>query len=110
MKFMLYNHVNEVANELFDSLHSRNQGNLETSIRVGDFIFDSVQMLYYKFHKVNYKPDGSYIDSLDWIRKKAINPKNKDDKCFQYVVMAALIYEELKWNPERVSNIKPIVN
>ena len=47
-----------------------------------DFIYDLVH-LYYKRHKAVFKHDGSYIDSLDWIKKKAtINPRNRDDKCF----------------------------
>ena len=47
------------------------------------FIFDSVKLMYYKCHNVNFKHVGSYIDSLDWIKKKkaTINPKNEDDKC-----------------------------
>ena len=28
-------------------------------------------------HKVNLRCGGSYIDSQDWIKKTAINPKNK---------------------------------
>ena len=28
--------------------------------------------------------------------------------CFQYAVTFALNYEEIKWNPEIVSNIKPL--
>ena len=55
--------------------------NLETSMRGSDFIFDSVQMMYYKCHKVNFRRGSSYIDSPDWIKKKraTINPENKDD-------------------------------
>ena len=33
-----------------------------------------------------------------------------DDKWFQYAATVALNYEEIKWNPERVSNIKPFIN
>ena len=53
-----------------------------------------------------------YIYSPDWIKKKEviINPKNTDDKCFQYVVTVALNYGEIKWNPESVSNMKPFTN
>ena len=49
------------------------------------FIFDSVQLMYYKCHKVSFKRGGSYVDSLDQmkIKKATINPKNEDDKCFQ---------------------------
>ena len=50
-------------------------------MRESDFIFDSVQMMYYKCHKVNFRRGSSYIDSPDWIKKKraTINPENKDD-------------------------------
>ena len=77
-----------------------------------DFIFDSVQLLYCKCHIVNFKLGGSYIDSPDWIKKKkaTMNPKNKDNKCFQYAATVVLNYEEIKWNPERVSNIKSFLN
>ena len=53
IKLTSYNDANEVADELFDSLRSRYQGNLETSRRGSDFIFDSVQLKYYKCHRVN---------------------------------------------------------
>ena len=33
-----------------------------------------------------------------------------DDKCFQYAVTVSLNCEEIKWNPERISNIKPFIN
>ena len=44
-------------------------------MRGSDFIFDSVQLLYYKCNKINFKHDGPYIDSPDWIKKAAINRK-----------------------------------
>ena len=39
-----------------------------------------------------------------------MNSKNKDDKCLQYAATFALNYGEVKWNPGRVSNIKPFIN
>ena len=82
IKFTSYNDANLVVDELFESLRSRYQGNLETSIRRSDFIFDSVQLMHCKCHKVNFKRGDSYIDSTDWIKKKktTINPKNTDHK------------------------------
>ena len=53
VKFTFYNDVNEVANELFESLLLRYQDNLETPMRGSEFIFESVHLLYYKCHKVN---------------------------------------------------------
>ena len=51
IKFTSHNDANEVVDELFESLCSRHQGNLETVMRGTSFIFDSVQLMYYKFHK-----------------------------------------------------------
>ena len=43
----------------------------------GDFILDSVQLMYCKCPKVNFIRGGTYIDSVDWMKKKklTINPK-----------------------------------
>ena len=112
IEFTLYDNANAVFNELFESLLSRCQIGLETSMRGGDFIFDSVQLLYYKCQKINFKRGSSYIDSPDRVKKKkaTIYLKNTDDKCFQYAVTVALNFGEIKWNPERVSNIKSFIN
>ena len=69
-------------------------------MRGSNFIFDSVQLMYYKCHKVNCKRRGS----PDWIKKKkaTINPKNTNNKCFQYAASVALKFEEIKWDLERV--------
>ena len=112
IEFTLYDNANGVFNKLFESLLSRCQIGLETSMRGGDFIFDSVQLLYYKCQKINFKRGGSYIDSPDRIKKKkaTIYLKNTDDKCFQYAVTVAVNFGEIKWNPERGSNIKSFIN
>ena len=82
--FMPYDNVNKVVNELLESFLSRYQMGLETSMIRSDSIFDSVQLMYYKCHKIIFSSFGSYIDSPEWIKKKkiTIDLKNKDDKCF----------------------------
>ena len=57
-----------------------------------EFIFDSVDLLYCKFHKISLSRGGSYIDSPKWLKNKTatINPKHNDGKCFQYAITAAL--------------------
>ena len=112
IKFSCYDDANDIVNELFDSLHSRYQMSLETSMRGSDFIFDSVQLLYQRYCKVKFRRGDLYIDSPDWIKKKkaTINLKTRGDKCFQNAITVALNYEEIKWNPERVSKIKPFIN
>ena len=57
-EFMPYDNASKVVNELFESLLSRYQIGLEIPMRGSDFIFDSVQLLYYKRHKINFKRGG----------------------------------------------------
>ena len=67
--------------------------NLKTKMKRSDLVFDSVDALYYKIHKINLNKGGSYIDFPEWVKNKkaTINPKNKkDDKCFQCAIAAVL--------------------
>ena len=75
--FKSFNDANENVDELIESLRLRYQGNLETSMRGADFIFDSVQMMCYKCQKVNLKRWGSYITFPGWIKKRKSNNKSK---------------------------------
>ena len=45
IEFIPFDNGNEVVDELFKSLLSRHQNNLETSMKGSHFIFDSVQLL-----------------------------------------------------------------
>ena len=78
-------------------------------MRGSEFIFDSVDLLYYNLQKINLNRKGSsYIDSPKWLKNKkaTINPKNNDNNCFQYALTAALNYQNIKSNPERISKIE----
>ena len=44
------------------------------------------------------------------VKKATMNPKNNDDKCFQYAVAVTLNHEQIKSHPERISNIKPFID
>ena len=56
--------------------------------------------------------NSTFIETPEWIKNKkcTINPQNRDNKCFQYSVIAALNYQNIKSNPERTSKIKPFIN
>ena len=77
-----------------------------------EFVYDSVDALYYNLNKVSLSRGRSYIDSPKWLKNKkaTINPKNNDDKCFQYALTVALNYEQINKNPQRISNIKPFID
>ena len=74
IEIMIYDEVDEVIKELFDSLKNRYQNNLE-SMKGSEFVLDYVHLLYYKCYKINLNRGGSYIDSPDWIKNKT--NKNK---------------------------------
>ena len=78
-----------------------------------EFIFDSAQLMHCKYYRVNFRHGGSNIDSPDLKKEKkkaTINPKNQDDKRFQYAATIALNYEETESHPERFSDIKRFLN
>ena len=109
---MMGSETDEVIEEIFKSFLQRYQEGLEESIRGSDFIFDSADLLYYDLNKISLSRGGSYIDSLKWLKNKkaTMNPKSKDDKCFQYALTVALNYEQIKSHPERISSIKPFID
>ena len=81
--------TNDIINDLFKSFLKRYQENLETKMKGSSFIFESVDLLYYS-HKISHSPD--------WIKlkKATINPKNDNNECFKYGIIAALNHERLE--------------
>ena len=57
-------------------------------------IFDNVDVLYYNLNEISLNRGGSYINSPEWLKNKkaTINPRNNDDKFFQYAITVALCY------------------
>ena len=89
---MMGNERDEIIDELFESLLQRYQEGLEESVKGSEFVFDSIDLLYYKLHKISLNRGGSYIDSTEWLKNKnaTINPKNNDGKYFQFAITEAL--------------------
>ena len=86
IEILIGNETDKVIEDLFDSLFQRYQKGLEEKMRGSEFVFDNVDLLHYKLHKISLNRGGSYIDSPKWLKNKkaTTNPKNNDDKCFQY--------------------------
>ena len=112
VEIMMGSETDEIIKDLFESFLQKYQEVLEESMRESEFAYDSVDALYYNLNKVGLSRGESYIDSLKWLKNKnsTINPKNKDDKCFQYALTVALNYEQIKDHPERISKIKPFID
>ena len=98
VEIMIGSETDEIIENLFASFLQKYQEWLEESVGGSEFVYDSADVLYYNLNKISLSRGGSYIDSLKWLKNKkaTINPKNKDDKCFQYPLTVALNYEKLK--------------
>ena len=69
IKLMNNDEADEVIKALFDSIINIYRNNLE-SMKGSEFVFDYVQVLYYKYHKINLNPD--------WIKCKEAKKKMRD--------------------------------
>ena len=104
IKITMGNEIDEIIEELFESLLQKYQEELKEQNERKRIVFDSVDLLHYNLRKIRLNRGGSYIDSPKWLKNKnkTINPKNNDDKCFQYVVTVVLNYQNIKSSPERI--------
>ena len=101
----------DIIEQLFESLLQKYEENLQNKMKGSEFEFDGVNFLYYDFNKTTINRGGSYVDSPKWLKdkKSTINPKNNDDKCFQYAVTLALNLDRIKKDPQRIYKIKPLI-
>ena len=112
IQIMLGSETDEIIEELFESLLQEYEQGIKESMKRSDFVFDSVDLLFYELHKISLNRGMSNIDSLKWLKNKkvTINPKNNDDKCFQYALTVALNYQKTKNNSERITKIIPFID
>ena len=89
--------TDDIIRELFRSFLHNYQEELKI-IKGSDFVFESVDLMDYKLHRVHLKRGGSYIKSPEWLEneKAIINLKNKnDDDCLRWSTICALNYSEI---------------
>ena len=89
--------TNAIIREIFRSFLHNYQQELKM-IKGSDFVFESVDLMDYKLHRVRLRRGGSYIKSPEWLanKKATINPENKnDDECLRWSTISALNYNEI---------------
>ena len=69
VEIMMGSETDEIIKELYKSILQRYQEGLEESMRGSEFVFDSVDALYYDLNKISLCREGSYIDSPKWLKK-----------------------------------------
>ena len=76
--------TNDIFAEIFKTF-LENYNREENILRNGsNFVFDSVDITYVQFHKIELKRGSSYIPFPEWVERKevTINPKNRNDSFF----------------------------
>ena len=103
----LGNETDDIIKRLINSFLNNYQKE-EIILRNGsNFVFESVDLLSYHIHKTSLKRGKSYMKSPEWVinKRATINPKNRDNKCFQYSIIVALNHQNIENHPKRISNI-----
>ena len=77
IEIMIGNKTHKIMQEVVDSLLQKYQKDLEELIKGCEFVFDSVNLLHYKFHKIILNRGELYIDFAKRLKSKksAIKPK-----------------------------------
>ena len=70
VEIMMGCEADEVIEQFFKSFLQKYQEVLEESMKGSEFIFDSVDSLYYNLNKISLSRGGSYIDSSKWLKTK----------------------------------------
>ena len=102
IEIMMGNEIDEIIEELFESLLQKYQERLEESMKGSEFVFDSVDLLYYKVHKISLNRGRSYIDSPKWLKNKKATRYQKKT--------SALSHEQIKCHPERISKFMTFID
>ena len=113
IEIMISTETDEITEELLKSLLQRYQEGTKKSQKGSEFVYNSVNLLHYWLQKTSLKRTvSSYLDSPKWLKKKKaiINPKNNDDKCFQYALTVVLNHKQIKNHPDRISNLKLFIS
>ena len=108
----LGNETDDIIKRLISSFLNNYQKE-EIILRNGsNFVFESVELLSCHIHKTSLKKGKSFVKSSEWLinKRATINPKNKDDKCFQYSITVELNHQKIESHPERISNIEPFID
>ena len=97
--------MDEIVNEMIAHM----KGQIENPALLNSrFVFDEVLYMDVDFHLLNLTRGSSYLPLPDWLTKKKaiINPRNEDQGCFKWAVIAASRWEDIDSHPERISKLK----
>ena len=97
--------MNEIVNAMITHMAQQTEN---PALSDSKFVFDEVVRMDADFHRLNLMRGSSHLPLPDWLaRKKAIiNPKNSDLECFKWAVIAAMRWEEIDRDHQRITKLK----
>ena len=72
VEIVIGSETNKIIEDHFESFLQKYQEGLEESMRGSEFVYDSVDVLYYNLNKVTLSRGGSYIDFPKWLKNKKV--------------------------------------
>ena len=84
---MIGSKADEIIEDLFESFLQKYQEGLDKSMRVREFVYDGVDMLYYNLNKVSLSRAGSYIDSPKWLKNKKATLNSKIEMTSVFIML-----------------------
>ena len=106
------NETDDIIKGLINSFLTNYQNEEAILRNESNFVFENVDLLSYYIHKTSLRRGRSYMRCPEWIvnKRATINPKNTDNKCFQYSITVALNHQKIESHPERISNVRPHID
>ena len=103
------NDKGEIVNTMLEHMAQQIEN---PSLRNSKFVFDRILQMDIDFHRLNLTRGSSYIPLPDWLSKKKalIKPKISDSECFKRALIAAMKWEEIDRDHQRVSKLKRYEN
>ena len=97
--------MNEKVNEMIAYMKQQIENPALSNSR---FVFDEVLHMDVDFHRLYLMRGLSYLPLPEWLARKKviINPKNADQECFKWAIIAASRWEKINRDPQRISKLK----
>ena len=97
--------MNEIVSQMISHMAQQIEN---PAISDSKFVFDEVLHMDVNFHRLNLTRGSSYLPLPDRLARKGaiINPKNSDLECFKWAKIAAMRWEEIGRDPQRISKFK----
>ena len=89
--------LSEVKEIVYEMINHMKEQVKNPALLNSRFVFDEVLFTNIDFHQLNLTRGSSYIPLPQWLdnKKAIINPRNEDQECFKWAVIAASRWEEI---------------